>query len=182
MLMLLHILYVFCVTCIKWIYNMGLPVRSHAPCPTPLDGFQHNLVYIQTKDCRPYFIFAHTGLLYMKPKLNPAKFIKTTDHHTENWYRWLVIRAFASHIFAYPRFYFSIMRSVSILSAATVEAVVSHHPDDGGSKHLWNVGKLQTDYTAQHPRRQPSSYSSPWEPEISLWGCVCKLSDNRILW
>jgi hypothetical protein len=23
------------------------------------------------------------------------------------------------------------------------------------------------DYTAQHPRRQPSSYSSPWEPETS---------------
>jgi hypothetical protein len=24
-----------------------------------------------------------------------------------------------------------------------------HHPDDGGSKHLWNVGKLAPDYTAQ---------------------------------
>jgi hypothetical protein len=28
--------------------------------------------------------------------------------------------------------------------------------DDGGSKHLWNVCKLLSDYTAQHPRRQPS--------------------------
>jgi hypothetical protein len=37
----------------------------------------------------------------------------------------------------------------------------------GGSKHLWNVGKLLPDYRAQHPRRQPSSYSPPWEPEIS---------------
>jgi hypothetical protein len=27
-------------------------------------------------------------------------------------------------------------------------------PDDGGSKHLWNVGKLLPDYTAQQPRRQ----------------------------
>jgi hypothetical protein len=27
-------------------------------------------------------------------------------------------------------------------------------PDDGGSKHLWSVGKLLLDYTAQHPRRQ----------------------------
>jgi hypothetical protein len=35
--------------------------------------------------------------------------------------------------------------------------------DDGGSKHLWNVGKLLPDYTAQQPRRQPSSYSPPWE-------------------
>jgi hypothetical protein len=32
----------------------------------------------------------------------------------------------------------------------------THRPDDGGSKHLWNVGKLLPDYMAQHPRRQPS--------------------------
>jgi hypothetical protein len=31
------------------------------------------------------------------------------------------------------------------------------------SKHPWNVGKLLPDYTVQHPRRQPSSYSPPWE-------------------
>jgi hypothetical protein len=30
-------------------------------------------------------------------------------------------------------------------------------PDDGGSKDLWNVGKLLPDYTALQPRRQPSS-------------------------
>jgi hypothetical protein len=30
-------------------------------------------------------------------------------------------------------------------------------PDDGGSKHLWNVGKLIPDYTAQQPTRQSSS-------------------------
>jgi hypothetical protein len=29
--------------------------------------------------------------------------------------------------------------------------------DDGGSKDLWNVGKLLPDYTALQPRRQPSS-------------------------
>jgi hypothetical protein len=29
--------------------------------------------------------------------------------------------------------------------------------DDEGSKHLRNVGKLLPDYTAQQPRRQPSS-------------------------
>jgi hypothetical protein len=33
------------------------------------------------------------------------------------------------------------------------------HPDDGGSKDLWNIGKLLPDYTALQPRRQPSSYS-----------------------
>jgi hypothetical protein len=35
--------------------------------------------------------------------------------------------------------------------------VVPCRPDDGGIKHLWNVGKLLLDYTAQHPRRQSSS-------------------------
>jgi hypothetical protein len=42
-----------------------------------------------------------------------------------------------------------------------------HRPDDGGSKHPWNVGRRIPDYKAQHPRRQLSSYSLPWEPEIS---------------
>jgi hypothetical protein len=41
------------------------------------------------------------------------------------------------------------------------------HPDDGGSKHLWNVDKLLWDYMSQL-RRQTSSYPSLWEPQISL--------------
>jgi hypothetical protein len=41
-------------------------------------------------------------------------------------------------------------------------------PDDEGSKHLWNVGKLLPDYKVQIPEdSQSSSYSPPWEPEIS---------------
>jgi hypothetical protein len=41
-------------------------------------------------------------------------------------------------------------------------------PDDGGSTQLWNVGR-QSFYTAVHPRRQFwTSYSPPWELEISL--------------
>jgi hypothetical protein len=43
-----------------------------------------------------------------------------------------------------------------------------HHPSDNeGSKHLWNVGKLIPVYTKLQPRRQPSSYSPPWERKIS---------------
>jgi hypothetical protein len=45
---------------------------------------------------------------------------------------------------------------------------LTHCPDDGGSKDLWNVGKLLPDYTALQPRRQPSSYSLPWEPQILI--------------
>jgi hypothetical protein len=39
-----------------------------------------------------------------------------------------------------------------------MELIIHHHPDDGGSKNLWNVDQFLPDYTAQHPRRQPSSY------------------------
>jgi hypothetical protein len=34
---------------------------------------------------------------------------------------------------------------------------VNHRPDDGGSKDLWNIGKLLPNYTALQPRRQPST-------------------------
>jgi hypothetical protein len=44
----------------------------------------------------------------------------------------------------------------------------SDNPDDWGSKVLWNFGKFIPDYTAQQPRRQPSSYQLPWEPQILL--------------
>jgi hypothetical protein len=35
-----------------------------------------------------------------------------------------------------------------------IGAYCLYPPDDGGTKRLQNVGKLQLDYTAQHPRRQ----------------------------
>jgi hypothetical protein len=41
-------------------------------------------------------------------------------------------------------------------------------PDDGGSRDLRNVGKLLPDCMALQPRRQPSSYSPPWKPQILL--------------
>jgi hypothetical protein len=41
-------------------------------------------------------------------------------------------------------------------------------PDNWSSKHFRNVGKLSSDYTAHQPRRQPSSHSLLWEPDISL--------------
>jgi hypothetical protein len=40
---------------------------------------------------------------------------------------------------------------------AIPRARLTHRPDDGGSKVLWNVGRLLPDYMAQRPRRQPSS-------------------------
>jgi hypothetical protein len=47
-------------------------------------------------------------------------------------------------------------------------------PDDGGSTRLWNVGR-QSFYTAVYPRRQLwTSYSTPWELEISQGSPGCK--------
>jgi hypothetical protein len=34
--------------------------------------------------------------------------------------------------------------------------MTAHHPDDGGSKYLRNVGHLLRDYTLQYPRSLPS--------------------------
>jgi hypothetical protein len=45
---------------------------------------------------------------------------------------------------------------------------LTHRPDDEGSKDLWNVGKLLPDYMVLQPRRQLSSYSLLWEPQIPL--------------
>jgi hypothetical protein len=41
---------------------------------------------------------------------------------------------------------------VNLCGEATLRYI--YLPDDGGSKHLWNIGKLPPDYTAQQPRRQ----------------------------
>jgi hypothetical protein len=43
-----------------------------------------------------------------------------------------------------------------------------YRPDDGVSTRFWNVGLLRRDYRSLYPRRLSSSYSRPWEPEISL--------------
>jgi hypothetical protein len=53
--------------------------------------------------------------------------------------------------------------------------------DAGGSKDLWNVGKLLPDYMELQPRRQPSSYSPPWEPQILLNQKIFEPSIPRIL-
>jgi hypothetical protein len=37
---------------------------------------------------------------------------------------------------------------------------------------LWNVGKRLPDCTALQLRKQPSSYSPPWEPQILLFHIV----------
>jgi hypothetical protein len=56
--------------------------------------------------------------------------------------------------------------SVPKVLAAYIFKRLHYLPDDGDSKHPWNVGKLPADYGEQQPRTQPSSHSPPAEPEI----------------
>jgi hypothetical protein len=56
-----------------------------------------------------------------------------------------------------------------------------HHPNDGGSTDLWNVSKLIPVYTALKPRRQPSSQSLLWEPQVIFFSCVGLLKGLQML-
>jgi hypothetical protein len=49
----------------------------------------------------------------------------------------------------------------------------------GGTKYLWNVGKLLPDYTAQHPRRQPSMYGLVCDPN-SLYNPQCTMTCSSL--
>jgi hypothetical protein len=49
-----------------------------------------------------------------------------------------------------------------MLASSIIKAI-----GDGGSNHSWNASKLLPDYTAQKLTRQPSSYSPPWEHQIT---------------
>jgi hypothetical protein len=71
------------------------------------------------------------------------------------------------HFFSYCQSLL-ITRFLALLWRGKIDTLRRVRLDDRGSKNLWNVGKSLPDYTAQHPRRQSSSYSQPWEREISL--------------
>jgi hypothetical protein len=45
-----------------------------------------------------------------------------------------------------------------LLKQVWPRAVISNRPEDGGSKHFRNVGKLPPDYTTQQLGRQSSAY------------------------
>jgi hypothetical protein len=53
-----------------------------------------------------------------------------------------------------------------VAPCSLVEVYHGNHPYDGGSKYLWNVGKLLPDYMVLQPIRQPPSCLPPWEPQI----------------
>jgi hypothetical protein len=61
-----------------------------------------------------------------------------------------------------------------------------HRPDDGGSKHLWNVGLFLPDCLAQHPRRQSSSavsfqttYTCYLADSYTSTGCFFSIADSH---
>jgi hypothetical protein len=58
----------------------------------------------------------------------------------------------------------------------------TYRPDNGGTSSTSKTSvNFQPDYTALQPRRQPSSYSPPWEPEILLNQKTCpRLIANQV--
>jgi hypothetical protein len=53
--------------------------------------------------------------------------------------------------------------------------VYRHRPKDGGSKYLWNVGKLLTSYTEQQPRRKNfiQFFLAVHNMKLSREDCIC---------
>jgi hypothetical protein len=51
-----------------------------------------------------------------------------------------------------------------------------NHPDDEGSKHLWNVSKLLPDYMVQQPKIQPS----PMPFLLKKFTPSCSIRQNSI--
>jgi hypothetical protein len=60
------------------------------------------------------------------------------------------------------RVVFEVLTAVSTKMAVFWVVARCYRPDDGGSKDLWNIGKLIPDYTAIQPLRQPSSTFIPF--------------------
>jgi hypothetical protein len=58
---------------------------------------------------------------------------------------------------------------------------IYHHPDGGGSTHLWNIMLLQQDYTALYPRRLPSYLLNigKWKKKHSLENVSGKRKDFK---
>jgi hypothetical protein len=55
--------------------------------------------------------------------------------------------------------------------------VAAWYPDDGDSKHIWNVLQFLPGYTAQNPRRQPTSTDglmNIYHVQLTLKSTVCK--------
>jgi hypothetical protein len=56
------------------------------------------------------------------------------------------------------------------------------HPDDGGSKNLWNVLQYLSDCTVKHPTRQPPSYSQVLPAQLPTEGEPPHILDLKSWW
>jgi hypothetical protein len=75
-------------------------------------------LWLRIEDPKDFLIFHGFSKLIRDISLKEAEIGSTTS---------IEKLAFAIRVFAYPRFYFSIMRIISILSAATFEAAAQAH-------------------------------------------------------
>jgi hypothetical protein len=59
-------------------------------------------------------------------------------------------------------------------------ARINHRPEDGGSKHLCNAGKLLSDHMSQQPRRKSSSTFILFRLHVSITLCGnCDLARSQ---
>jgi hypothetical protein len=100
------------------------------------------------------------GKLTITPSLAQVWFTLTGYINSQNrWYWRRLFSGLLCHV---------VLQKFTNVSQMLADSIIRPHcPDDGGSKNLWNVSKLLPDYTVQQCRIQPSSYSLPWEPDIS---------------
>jgi hypothetical protein len=108
----------------------------------------------------------------------PPLLTQLLSQHSRTFLSWVYILILSSHIhldlsmYESRKIFLTYFRSQKKSKLMTSPSCLSphlltHRPDDGGSTHLWNVGRHRFENTAVHPRRLWTSYSSPWEPEIS---------------
>jgi hypothetical protein len=57
---------------------------------------------------------------------------------------------------------------------------LNHHPVDGYSTHLWNVGLLQRDYTVLYPRRLSSSNVEYYRSDVTYNSISWHLKYNLV--
>jgi hypothetical protein len=60
--------------------------------------------------------------------------------------------------------------------------IARRRPEDGGSKHLWNDGKLILDYMVQYPRRQSPSYSPSGTWNLTKFIVIFSVPLGMLLW
>jgi hypothetical protein len=75
----------------------------------------------------------------------------------------------------------SVFNKVSTQWAYSNSRLESHHPDDKGSKHLWNTGQFLPDDKVQQPRRPPRGFLVVYFTTLFQWPYRLYSIDDRVI-